>query len=227
IEPIISCGGQIELPKGFLKKAYESIREVGGLCISDEVQTGCGRLGKTFWGFQLHDVIPDIVTIGKPLGNGHPVAAVVCTQEVANKFANGMEYFNTFGGNPVSCAIATEVLRTIKRESLQENALIVGAFLKSELKKLSVEFPIIGHVRGQGLFLGIEMVDSELNPLEKQTTYLINRMKDHSILMSSDGPDHNVIKIKPPLVFTKDNAEELIFYLRKILSEDFMTLYSN
>jgi len=226
IEPIISCGGQIELPEGFLAQAYKAVRKAGGICISDEVQTGCGRLGKTFWGFQLHAVIPDIVTIGKPLGNGHPIAAVACTQKVADAFANGMEYFNTFGGNPVSCAIATEVLRTVKREKLQENALEVGTFLKSELNHLSKEFPIIGDVRGQGLFLGIELVDSELNPLANQTDYLANRMKDHGILMSTDGPDHNVLKIKPPIVFTKENAEELLFYLRKILNEDFMKLKS-
>jgi 4-aminobutyrate aminotransferase-like enzyme/Ser/Thr protein kinase RdoA (MazF antagonist) len=226
IEPIISCGGQIELPDGFLAQAYKLVRDAGGICISDEVQVGCGRMGKTFWGFQLHDVIPDIVTIGKPLGNGHPVAAVACTQEVADQFANGMEYFNTFGGNPVSCAIATEVLRTVKRDKLQENALSVGEYLKSELQQLSEKFPIIGDVRGQGLFLGIELVDGSLNPLAKQTDYLANRMKDHGILMSTDGPDYNVLKIKPPIVFTKENAEELLFYLTKILNEDFMQLSS-
>ena len=224
LEPIISCGGQVELPEGFLSKAYKAVREAGGLCISDEIQTGCGRMGKTFWGFQLHNVIPDIVTIGKPIGNGHPIAAVACTQEVADKFANGMEYFNTFGGNPVSCAIGTEVLRTVKREKLQENALEVGEYLKKELKKLAQYFPIIGDIRGQGLFLGIELVDTNLNPLAAQTDYIANRMKDHGILMSTDGPDHNVLKIKPPLVFNKENATELIVYLKRILSEDFMSL---
>lgn len=222
IEPIISCGGQIELPDDFLKRAYKYVREAGGLCISDEVQVGCGRLGKTFWGFQLHDVIPDIITIGKPLGNGHPLAAVACTKEVAEKFANGMEYFNTFGGNPVSCAIGTEVLRVVKEEGLQKNALEVGEFLKVELNKLAKEFPIIGDVRGQGLFLGIELVDADMNPLVEQTDYIANRMKDHGILMSTDGSDHNVLKLKPPIVFTKENAKELIFCLNKIFAEDFM-----
>jgi 4-aminobutyrate aminotransferase-like enzyme len=222
VEPIISCGGQVELPEGFLADAYEHVRAAGGLCISDEVQVGCGRPGKTFWGFQLHGVLPDIVTMGKPLGNGHPLAAVACTQEVAEKFANGMEYFNTFGGNPVSCAIGAEVLRTVKREKLQENALQVGEFLKSGLKSLAEDFPIIGDVRGQGLFLGFELVDSEMNPLGDRADYLANRMKDHGILMSTDGPDHNVLKIKPPMVFTQENAEELLFYLGKILGEDFM-----
>ena len=222
IEPIISCGGQVELPDGFLEKSYTMIRAAGGLCISDEVQTGCGRMGKTFWGFQLHDVIPDIVTIGKPLGNGHPIAAVACTRAVADKFANGMEYFNTFGGNPVSCAIGAEVLRSVKRDNLQDNALKIGDYLKTELKVLAKEFPIIGDVRGQGLFLGIELVDAQMNPLEKETNYLANRMKDHGILMSVDGPDYNVLKIKPPMVFNKDNAKELIFRLRQIFAEDFM-----
>ncbi|MCD8405464.1 aminotransferase class III-fold pyridoxal phosphate-dependent enzyme [Tenacibaculum dicentrarchi] len=222
IEPIISCGGQVELPTGFLSEAYKIVRKSGGICISDEVQTGCGRMGKTFWGFQLHDVVPDIVTIGKPLGNGHPIAAVACTQKVADAFANGMEYFNTFGGNPVSCAIATEVIRTVKRDKLQEKALEVGNYLKSSLKELSKEFPIIGDVRGQGLFLGIEFVDSQLNPLASHADYIANRMKNHGILMSTDGADHNVLKIKPPIVFTKENAEEVLFYLKKILKEDFM-----
>ena len=223
LEPIISCGGQIELPDGFLKGAYEKVRKTGGLCISDEVQTGCGRMGKTFWGFQLHDVIPDIVTIGKPLGNGHPIAAVACTQEVADKFANGMEYFNTFGGNPVSCAIASSMLSVIQNENLQENALKVGNFLKDGLKKLAKKYPVIGDVRGQGLFLGFELVDSNLNPLAEKADYLMNRMKDHGILMSTDGLDNNVLKIKPPLIFSKENAKDLLFYLKKILSEDFMT----
>ena len=222
IESIISCGGQIELPEGFLADAYQRIRKAGGVCISDEVQVGCGRSGKYFWGFQLYDVVPDIVTMGKPLGNGHPLAAVACTQEVADQFANGMEYFNTFGGNPVSCAIGTEVLKTVKREGLQQHALKVGEFLKSELWALSEQFPIIGDVRGQGLFLGIELVDQDKRPLGAHADYLANRMKDHRILMSTDGPDHNVLKIKPPMVFSQANAERLIQYLRRILAEDFM-----
>ncbi|MEQ6123107.1 aminotransferase class III-fold pyridoxal phosphate-dependent enzyme [Pseudotenacibaculum sp. MALMAid0570] len=225
LESIISCGGQIELPEGFLQEVYKQIRNAGGLCIADEVQVGCGRVGKAFWGFQLHNVVPDIVTIGKPLGNGHPIAAVACTQKVADAFANGMEYFNTFGGNPVSCAIATEVLRTVKREKLQENASEVGEYLKSELQKLKQKFTIIGDVRGQGLFLGIELVDKQMNPLAEQTSHLANRMKEHGILMSIDGPDHNVLKIKPPLVFSKENAEDLITYLQKILQENFMKTY--
>ncbi|GGG45882.1 aminotransferase class III-fold pyridoxal phosphate-dependent enzyme [Bizionia arctica] len=221
-ESIISCGGQVELPKNYLKLAYQSVRKAGGLCIADEVQTGCGRVGQTFWGFQMHDVIPDIVTIGKPIGNGHPLAAVVCTQEVANAFANGMEYFNTFGGNPVSCAIGKEVLQVIKDEKLQENALNVGGYLKDELIKLQNPFPIIGDVRGQGLFLGFELTDEHRQPLTEKASYLANRMKDFGILMSTDGKDNNALKIKPPMVFSIENANELLDRLKQILKEDFI-----
>ena len=221
-ESIISCGGQIELPDGYLKLAYEYIREAGGLCIADEVQIGCGRVGSHFWGFQLHGVVPDIVTIGKPIGNGHPLAAVVCTHEVADKFANGMEYFNTFGGNPVSCAIGLEVLKVIKNEKLQENALEIGDYLIDGLLELQKKFSIIGDVRGQGLFLGFELVDINKNPLTDRTSYLANRMKELGILMSVDGRDNNVIKIKPPLVFSKENADELLYRLDTVFKEDFM-----
>jgi 4-aminobutyrate aminotransferase-like enzyme len=223
-ESIISCGGQIELPEQFLGMAYASVRNAGGICIADEVQVGCGRIGKQFWGFQLHGVIPDIVTIGKPIGNGHPLAAVVCTREVADAFANGMEYFNTFGGNPVSCAIGTEVLRVIREEHLQENALETGNYLKAELGKMQKEFPVIGDVRGQGLFLGIELTDGDLNPQTDKAAYLANRMKELGILMSTDGKDVNVIKIKPPLVFSRSHADQLLEALQRVFREDFMQL---
>ncbi len=226
IESIISCGGQIELPDGFLKGAYTIIRNAGGLCIADEVQTGVGRVGTHFWAFELHNVVPDIVTIGKPIGNGHPLAVVACTRKVADAFANGMEFFNTYGGNPVSCSIGKAVLDTVKGEELQDNALEVGNYLKSKLNLLSQEFPIIGNVRGQGLFLGFELVDKDLNPLKQQADYLINRMRAHSILMSTDGADHNVIKIKPPLTFSIAHARTVLYYLHKIFKEDFMRIDS-
>jgi 4-aminobutyrate aminotransferase-like enzyme/Ser/Thr protein kinase RdoA (MazF antagonist) len=221
-ESIVSCGGQIDLPDNYLKLAYEAVRKAGGVCIADEVQVGFGRVGKHFWGFELQGVVPDIVTMGKPIGNGHPLAAVACTEAVAIAFANGMEYFNTFGGNPVSAAIGLEVLRVIKDEKLQENALNIGEFLKSELKNLQTEYPIIGDVRGEGLFLGFELVEKGKIPATDKTAYLANRMKEHGILISVDGPQNNVIKIKPPMCFSRDNAGDLIRYLRKILGEDFM-----
>ncbi len=223
-ESIVSCGGQIDLPSNYLKLAYASVRKAGGVCIADEVQVGFGRVGKTFWGFQLHDALPDIVTMGKPIGNGHPLAAVVCTEAVAVAFANGMEYFNTFGGNPVSSAIGLSVLKVIKEEHLQENALEIGLFLKSELRKLQTEFPIIGDVRGEGLFLGFELVEKGKIPATDKTAYLANRMTVHGILISVDGPQNNVIKIKPPMCFNKYNAVDLIRYLKKILGEDFMKI---
>ena len=221
-ESIISCGGQFELPENYLKLAYKAVHKAGGVCIADEVQVGFGRVGSKFWGFQLHHVIPDIVTIGKPIGNGHPLAAVICRASIAEAFANGMEYFNTFGGNPVSCAIGREVLKVVREENLQQNAMRVGSYLKSEIQKLSLDNPIIGDVRGQGFFLGFELVDSKKNPLADHTTYLSNRMKDFGILVSTDGRDRNVVKFKPPMVFSFENANEFITRMNTILSEDYM-----
>ena len=133
-----------------------------------------------------------------------------------------MEFFNTFGGNPVSCSIGTEVLRFVKREKLQENSKFIGDYFKKELKKLSKHYKIIGDVRGKGLFLGIEFVDNKMNPLKQETIYIVNRFKKYGILSSVDGPDNNVIKIKPPLTFNKHNCDMFIFYLRKILNEDYL-----
>ncbi|MCL4115894.1 UNVERIFIED_CONTAM: hypothetical protein GTU68_053517 [Idotea baltica] len=223
-ESIISCGGQVVLPEGYLERIYKSVRAAGGLCIADEVQVGFGRVGSHFWGFELQGVIPDIVTMGKPIGNGHGLAAVVTTRTVADAFANGMEYFNTFGGNPVSCAIGLEVLRVIEEEDLQNNAAEVGSYLKEELEELQREFQIIGDVRGAGLFLGFELVRDRdsLEPADLEASYLANRMRGRGILMSTDGPYHNVIKIKPPMVFSKPNVDFLVENLRSVLREDFM-----
>jgi 4-aminobutyrate aminotransferase-like enzyme len=168
--------------------------------------------------------VPDIVTIGKPIGNGHPLAAVVCTRTVADAFANGMEYFNTFGGNPVSCAVGLAVLNVIADENLQENARRTGDYLKAGLHTLQKRFPIIGDVRGQGLFLGFELVDEHRQPLGDRAGYLANRMRDLGILMSTDGKDHNVLKIKPPAVFSIQNADELLFRLETVLAEDAMAV---
>ena len=225
-ESILSCGGQIVLPEGYLKKAYQYIREAGGICIADEVQVGFGRVGDKFWGFELQDVIPDIVTMGKPIGNGHPLAAVVTTRAVADAFANGMEYFNTFGGNPVSCAIGLEVLNIIREEGLQNHALEVGQYLIEGLKRLQAQFPLIGDVRGHGLFLGFELIrDQEtLEAGDKEAAYLANRMRERGILMSTDGPLHNVLKIKPPMCFDKSNADFLLNNLKQVLSEDFLSI---
>jgi 4-aminobutyrate aminotransferase-like enzyme/Ser/Thr protein kinase RdoA (MazF antagonist) len=227
-ESVISCGGQVELPKNFLSEAYEYIRTAGGVCIADEVQTACGRAGDSYWAFEAHHVVPDIVTIGKPIGNGHPLGVVVTTQAIADAFKNGMEYFNTFGGNPVSCAIGLEVLKVIKDEGLQENAKVVGNYLKSGLQNLMEQFDIIGDVRGPGLFIGFELVkDRETKvPATEEASYFANRMRDKGILMSTDGPFNNVLKIKPPIVFSRSNADFLLDSISKVLKEDFMSCKS-
>ena len=220
-ESILSCGGQIVLPEGYLKASYAAIRKAGGVCIADEVQVGFGRVGDTFWGFELQEVVPDIVTLGKPIGNGHPLGAVVTTRKVADAFANGMEYFNTFGGNPVSCAIGLEVLRVIREEGLQKNAAKSGELLTTGLRELQQEFPLIGEVRGHGLFLGFELVtDLETRlPAAEKAAYFSNRMRELSILTSRDGPDENVIKIKPPICFDAENVSFFLEMTRKVMKE--------
>ncbi len=225
-ESILSCGGQIVLPEGYLKEAYRCVRAAGGLCIADEVQVGFGRVGEKFWGFELQGVVPDIATLGKPFGNGHPLAAVVTTRQVADAFANGMEYFNTFGGNPVSCAVGAEVLSIIREDDLQTQALKVGSYLSAGLSDLQQKYPIIGDIRGKGLFLGFEMVKdpSTLEPAAAQAGYLANRMREYGILMSTDGPHENVLKIKPPLCFHQNDADFLLNGLDKILGEDFLKI---
>lgn len=225
-ESILSCGGQIVLPAGYLQQVYAMVRAAGGLCIADEVQVGLGRVGSHWWGFELQGVVPDIVTIGKPIGNGHPLGAVVCTPAVAAAFANGMEYFNTFGGNPVSCAIGRAVLQVVRDEGLRENALHTGAYLQAGLQALQADFPIIGCTRGQGFFLGAELVKDPASrlPAKAQAAYLTNRMRQLGFLMSTDGPDENVLKIKPPMCFHQGNADALLAQLRRVLQEDFMRI---
>lgn len=221
-ESLLGCGGQIVLPDGYLQEVYQLVRKVGGVCIADEVQIGFGRVGTHFWGFEMQGVAPDIVTLGKPMGNGHPIGAVITTLEIADAFNNGMEFFSTFGGNPVSCAIGLAVLEVIEQEKLQENARIVGDYLKSELTKLQAKHRLIGDVRGLGLFLGIELVRNRetLEPATEEASYIVNRMKECGILISSDGPLENVLKIKPPLVFSKENANYFAASLDRILDEN-------
>ncbi len=220
-ESLMGCGGQLVPPRGFLKESFQKVSKAGGLCIADEVQIGFGRMGDHFWGFETQDVIPDIVTMGKSMGNGHPLSAVVTTKAIAEEINNGMEYFNSFGGNPVSCAVGHAVLNVIEEEGLQQNAKDVGDYLKSMLNELKVKYPIIGDVRGFGLFLGIELVrdPQSLEPADKEADQIVNSMKEKGILISTDGPDHNVLKIKPPMVFLKGNAIQLVETLNGVLNE--------
>ena len=209
-EAIVSTAGQVVLPPGYLAKAFEIVRANGGVCVSDEVQIGLGRVGDKFWGFELHNVVPDIVTMGKPLGNGHPLAAVVTTPQIANAFNNGMEYFNTFGGNPVSAVIGQAVLEVVYDQKLQLNAKNIGKYLTEGVKSLAKDHPIIADVRGSGLFIGVEMMVDKKTPATKEVAELMEYALSKGVLLSCDGPDNNVLKIKPPLIITKSDVDLLL-----------------
>lgn len=220
-EPIIGCGGQVPLAPGYLQAMYPAIRGQGGLCISDEVQTGFGRMGTHFWGFEMHGVIPDIVILGKPMGNGHPMGAVVTTDAIAEAFDNGMEFFSSFGGNPVSCAIGAAVLDVIEEEKLQQNSLEVGNYFMQSLRALQSEFASIGDVRGSGLFIGMELIKEEqLTPDTALASHIKNELRKRHILVSTDGPYDSVIKSKPPLCFTRANVDQMVAEMREILSQN-------
>jgi 4-aminobutyrate aminotransferase-like enzyme len=221
-ETLPSVGGQIMFPPEYLAEAYRHVRGAGGVCIADEVQVGFGRLGSHFWGFETQSVVPDIVVLGKPIGNGFPLAAVITTREIASAFDNGMEFFSTFGGNPVACAAGLAVLEVLEEERLQENALRVGESWMAMLRKLQGKFPLIGDVRGAGLFLGLDLVRSRESreAAPRQASYIVNRLREEGILAGTDGPLHNVVKLRPPLIFSHDDAEHFCAALRLILSED-------
>jgi 4-aminobutyrate aminotransferase-like enzyme len=220
-ESLLGCGGQVILPGGYLEHAFRHVRAAGGVCVADEVQTGFGRVGSHFWAFETQGVVPDVVTLGKPIGNGHPLAAVVTTPEIAASFDNGMEYFNTFGGNPVSCAVGLAVLDAIDEEGLQAHAAAVGGRLKAGLETLAARHQLVGEVRGLGLFLGVELVrDREtLDPAADEAAEAVERVKQRGILLSTDGPLHNVVKIKPPLPFAEENADQFVEALDEALGE--------
>lgn len=219
-ESFPSVGGQIVFPDGYLRSAYAATRAAGAVCIADEVQTGFGRLGSHFWGFAAHDAVPDIVVLGKPIGNGYPMGAVVTTRAIADAFANGMEFFSTFGGSNAACAAGLAVLEVIEREGLQEHARIVGDRLLDGLRSLDDE--IIGDVRGSGLFLGIELVEDRVSktPAARDAARLVNRFRDHGILLGTDGPLHNVIKLRGPLPLTADDADFFLDVFAELLREN-------
>jgi 4-aminobutyrate aminotransferase-like enzyme/Ser/Thr protein kinase RdoA (MazF antagonist) len=221
-ETLPSVAGQIVFPPGYLLDAYRHVRAAGGVCIADEVQTGFGRLGTRFWGFETQGVVPDVVVLGKPIANGFPLGAVVTTPEIAASFDNGMEFFSTFGGNPVSCAAGLAVLDVLEDERLQERALRVGRHLTTGLCRLQERHPLIGDVRGSGLFLGVELVrDGEtLEPATEETAYVVNRLRERGILTGADGPHHNVLKLRPPLVIAEPDADLFLATLDDVLEED-------
>jgi 4-aminobutyrate aminotransferase-like enzyme len=220
-ETFPSVGGQIIPPEGYLAEVYRRIRAAGGICIADEVQTGLGRLGDYYFGFEQQKVRPDIVVLGKPLGNGHPVGAVITTREIAGRFAEGPEYFSTFGGSNLSCRIASEVLDIVDDEGLQDNAATMGERLLGGMRELGLRHEVVGDVRGIGLFTGLDIVkDRESRaPATGIADYVMNRLRDMRILVGREGPADNILKIRPPLTIEADDIDMLIDRLDLCLKE--------
>ncbi len=214
-----SVGGQMLLPEGYLPEVYRLVRAAGGLCIADEVQTGFGRIGTHFWAFEQHAVNPDIVVLGKPIANGYPMGAVICRPEIAASFDNGMEYFSTFGGSTAALAAAHATLRVTIEENLQQHALQVGSELLASLRALAQGYPLIGDVRGSGLFIGVELVKDGQEPAAAEADFIASQMREHGILLGTDGPFHNVIKIRGPMSFDTENARRLVDTFARILDE--------
>jgi 4-aminobutyrate aminotransferase-like enzyme len=216
-----SVAGQILLPPGYLPQVYAHVRAGGGVCIADEVQTAFGRMGTHFYAFEAHGVVPDIVVLGKPIGNGYPIGAVVTTAEIAASFDNGMEFFSSFGGSTASCAVGLAVLDVVEEEQLQRHALRVGASLLTGLGSLRDRHHLVGDIRGSGLFFGVELVkDREtLEPAAAEASYVVNRMRHEGVLVGTDGPLRNVLKIRPPMPFGDPDADRLVQTLDDVLSE--------
>ncbi|SHH93809.1 aminotransferase class III-fold pyridoxal phosphate-dependent enzyme [Marivita hallyeonensis] len=218
-ETFPSVGGQIIPPPGYLPAVYEKIRAAGGVCIADEVQTGLGRLGEHYFGFEQQEVRPDIVVLGKPIGNGHPIGVVVTTREIADSFNNGIEFFSTFGGSTLSCRLGREVLQIVEDEALQENARLAGARLIEGLNTLEKRYDCIGDVRGMGLFVGVELVRPDGSQATEICRFVKNRMRDHRILIGSEGSHDNILKIRPPLTIEMDDIDMILTALDEVLAE--------
>lgn len=215
IDTIASSSGVIELPANFLRLAADAVRAAGGVFIADEVQPGFGRTGRSFWGFESADVVPDIVTLGKPMANGHPVAAAILRQPLIDAFAERFGYFNTFAGNPVSAAAAAATLDVVEDEGLQQNALAVGHYLREQIAARASTYRLIGDVRGHGLFLGIDLVDDpeSKRPATEAARRIVNRLRSLGVLTNTIGPAANVLKLRPPLCFSQENAE---YFLQRL-----------
>ena len=221
LDLVLSSNGIMIPPPGYLSTVFKKVRAAGGLCVADEVQSGFGRTGDHFWGFEAHDVIPDIVTPGKPIGNGLSMAAVVTTPEIVASLMKETDFFSTTGGNPVACAVGLAVLDVLEQEGLQERAARVGAKLRSQIEKLAEQHPLIGEVRGAGLFIGVELVrnHSTLEPAAKETADVVNRMRELGVLVGIEGPCGNVLKIRPPLVFDENHALQFTDTLDRALRD--------
>lgn len=221
VDSLFTSDGILPGPAGFLKGAVDAIKRAGGLFIADEVQPGFGRTGEHMWGFQRHGLRPDIVTMGKPMGNGQPIAGLLATADALAEFGKNSRYFNTFAGNTVSCAAALAVLETIERESLIQHAARVGTLLRDGIAGLAARHEAIGDVRGAGMFVGVELVLDRVSraPDRHRTSRVVNRMRDKGVLLSACAKGHNVLKIRPPLVLSADQAEMVIRALDESLTE--------
>jgi 4-aminobutyrate aminotransferase-like enzyme len=221
VDTIFSSDGVFSDPPGFLAPAVAAIREAGGLFIADEVQPGFGRTGEGMWGFQRHGILPDLVTMGKPMGNGHPIAGMVAKPEILEAFGERTRYFNTFGGNPVSCAVGQAVLEVIEGENIIQNARETGAYLRAGLQDLAKRYEAIGDVRGVGLFVGVELVKDRATraPDGEITAKLVNGLRERRVLISAAGPHANVLKIRPPLVFQREHADRFLEAMDATLAE--------
>lgn len=216
-----SVGGQVMMPAGFLAETYARVRDAGGVCIADEVQTGFGRIGTHFWAFEAHDVVPDIVVLGKPIANGYPMGAVITTPAIAASFDNGMEFFSTFGGSTAACVAGLATLREVQQAGLQQHALTVGTHLLNGMRALMPHFAVIGDVRGSGLFAGVELVRDRgtLEPADTEASFVVNRMRERGVLVGTDGPHHNVIKVRGPMPLTLADADRIIDTMQQGLRE--------
>jgi 4-aminobutyrate aminotransferase-like enzyme len=224
VDPIFSSDGLLDPPPGFLAGVAKKVREAGGVYIADEVQSGMGRTGDAMWGFENHDLVPDIITLGKPIGNGHPLAVVITSQKVLDNFANSTQYFNTFGGNPVSCAVGLAVLDVMEKEHLRENAKFVGDYLRKKLEALKERYQCIGDIRGRGLAIGLELVLDRTShqPSEEFVSRVVNGLARERILVSATGRFSNVLKFRPPIVLTKGNADFFLERLERVLRKEYL-----
>jgi 4-aminobutyrate aminotransferase-like enzyme len=220
VDTIISSSGVVSPPPGYLKRAAKLIQAAGGLFVADEVQPGFGRTGNNFWGYELDDFVPDIVTMGKPMGNGHPLAATVTRADIVERFSSKGSYFNTFGGNPVSCAAGLAVLDVLEEESLQQNALDVGQYLTDGVNDLAGRHESIGEIRGSGLFLGVDLVKNRetREPASELASLVVNRLRDRGVLIGSIGPHDNILKLRPPMVFSRENADYFLGIVDEVLA---------
>ncbi|WP_449283513.1 aminotransferase [Leucobacter sp.] len=220
-ESVLGNAGGVLLPEGYLAEVYERVREAGGLCIADEVQVGFGRMGSSFWGFEQSGVVPDLITIAKPMGNGFPIGGVITSKRVADALASQGQFFASTGGNPLSCRVGLAVLDAMREEGLQENARVVGERLRAGFAALAERHAIIGPVHGEGLYLGVELVRDRatLEPATQEAAAICERLKELGVVVLTTSERSNVLKVKPPLCLTPESADFVVAALDRVLAE--------